>query len=345
MNVSGVGGSLTRLRAPALADLQVLVPPLDVQDRLLQMLAVQSSRLDAAVASLTRVKSGVTSARASVLKAAVDGRLVPTEAKLAMSERRQYEPAQDLLLRLRGDRERTTVPESAGEVLPTLPLPPGWAWTTMGELAEVVGGITKDSKRATGRLVPYLRVANVQRGRLDLTEVKLILAPEAKINALRLVPGDVLLNEGGDRDKLGRGWVWRGELPECIHQNHVFRARVRIAGLDSRFLSHGANLQAERYFLREGKQSTNLASISMSKVKALPIALPPLAEVTRILAEVDRRLSVLDQLECLADASLARCVRLRQAILKRAFESRLLPPARPEVLGAQRVNGATKVAR
>lgn len=323
-----------RINMGAIRELAVPVPPRDVQDQTVSAIETHLSRLDAAVASLTRAKGNVKRARASVLKAAVEGRLVPTEAALARAEGRDYEPAAVLLDRILAERKATWAasgargkykepvkPETEG--LPALP--EGWCWASMDTLAQVVGGITKDSKQTEGRLVPYLRVANVQRGRLELGEIKTILATDAKIDALRLQPGDVLLNEGGDRDKLGRGWVWRGEIPECIHQNHVFRARLWLPVFDSRYLSHYANTEGDRYFVKEGKQTTNLASISLSKVKALPVALPPKAEIGRILAEVDRRLSVLDALDATLDANLARCDRLRQAVLKRAFEGRLVP--------------------
>lgn len=98
-----------------------------------------------------------------------------------------------------------------------------WPWTTLGDIAEIAGGVTKDSKRQDdpGLVeVPYLRVANVQRGFLDLGSVATIRVAPEKVSALALRPGDVLFNEGGDRDKLGRGWVWNGEIEPCIHQNH-----------------------------------------------------------------------------------------------------------------------------
>src|SRR5437868_13304656 len=101
------------------------------------------------------------------------------------------------------------------------PLPPGWAWATLAQISELKGGITKGQKRrATDvlRTVPYLRVANVQRGYLDL-EVKEIEATQDEIADLRLLPGDILLIEGGNREHLGRGWIWQGEVAECIHQN------------------------------------------------------------------------------------------------------------------------------
>src|SRR5205085_6907961 len=108
------------------------------------------------------------------------------------------------------------------------------------------------------RPVPYLRVANVQRGFLDLGEVSKIDATEEEVAELRLEEGDVLFNEGGDRDKLGRGWIWRGELPDCIHQNHVFRARIRSGLADPKYLSWYGNSAGQAYFIAEGKQTTNL---------------------------------------------------------------------------------------
>src|SRR5207237_1118994 len=123
-------------------------------------------------------------------------------------------------------------------------VPEHWRWTRLSEIAEIVGGVTKDAKReARSGLVevPYLRVANVQRGYLDLTNVKTVRVTVEEVEALRLRKGDLLFNEGGDRDKLGRGWIWSGEIDPCIHQNHVFRARLLDADLDPRFVSWYAN--------------------------------------------------------------------------------------------------------
>jgi superfamily II DNA or RNA helicase/restriction endonuclease S subunit len=150
----------------------------------------------------------------------------------------------------------------------------GWSRATAADLAEIKSGITLGKRYPTNiRLVerPYLRVANVQRGHLDLDEVKTILVSETEAERLALRPGDVLMNEGGDRDKLGRGWIWRGEVPGCIHQNHVFRLRLKTDAVTPVFLPRYANCFGQRYFLDEGKQTTNLASISMSKVAALPV--------------------------------------------------------------------------
>ena len=136
---------------------------------------------------------------------------------------------------------------------------PDWTWTTLGEIAALKGGITKDSKReADPDLIgyPYLRVANVQRGFLDLSEVTTIRADPHKATKLVLEPGDILFNEGGDRDKLGRGWVWEGQIENCIHQNHVFRARLTNGDFDPYFISMHANTWGQGWFEIHGKQTT-----------------------------------------------------------------------------------------
>jgi type I restriction enzyme S subunit len=150
----------------------------------------------------------------------------------------------------------------------------------LDHFAEVVSGVAKGRSVIGGnRKVPYLRVANVQAGRLDLSEIKTIPATESEIEDLRLQPGDVLLTEGGDFDKLGRGAIWRGEIQDCIHQNHVFRVRPHAGKLDPVFLSAFLQSAAGRhYFLRAAKRTTNLASINMSQLRAMPLPSIPFAQ-------------------------------------------------------------------
>jgi type I restriction enzyme S subunit len=199
--------------------------------------------------------------------------------------------------------------------------------TTLGEIAEIQGGITLGKKRGQGervRPVPYLRVANVQRGRLDLSEMKSIPATEEEIGRLRLVRGDVLFNEGGDRDKLGRGWIWEDQLPECIHQNHVFRARVNSCMAFSKFISYYGNSVAQGYFWDEGKHTTNMASINRTSLAALPIRLPPLQTQLDIVTEVERILSISDEASVEVRKSLDRANHLRKSILEAAYSGHLV---------------------
>ena len=310
----------------------------------------QFTRLEAGVAALRRVRANLKRYGAAVLKAACEGKLVPTEAQLTPKNAKAkpdslstssafsavknpgYETGEALRARILTEHRQNW--QGRGQYKEPVPLdnsklpllPEGWTWASLDALAEIKGGITKDQNRkhtAPARSVPYLRVANVQRGYIDLTEVKEIVTTEDEIQELALKPGDILFNEGGDRDKLGRGWVWNGELPECIHQNHVFRARLHLGALNPKLVSWYANTLGQKFFFDEGKHTTNLASISMTKLKGLPVPIPPPAEQTRIVAEVERRLSVVEELEALVSANLQRATSLRQSILQNAFRGKL----------------------
>jgi type I restriction enzyme S subunit len=227
-------------------------------------------------------------------------------------------------------------------------LPKGWAWTTLGQIGEITGGITKGQKRKSGvatRAVPYLRVANVQRGYLDLSVVKTIHATEDEIARLRLLPNDVLLNEGGDRDKLGRGWVWEGQLDECVHQNHVFRVRTDPAVAHPKLVSYYTNHFGQQHFFAEGKQTTNLASISLTKISTLPVPLPPLAEQRRILAEIERMLSLVESaVESLRHAK-PLIERYCEARVSAAFNPLLSEHSLPLGILGRIVGGITKGQR
>jgi type I restriction enzyme S subunit len=207
-------------------------------------------------------------------------------------------------------------------------LPGDWKWARLGEIADVAGGITKDAKKQTDvelPEVPYLRVANVQRGRLDLDKVAVIRAPTNRIRRLLLQEGDVLLNEGGDRDKLGRGWIWEGQISECIHQNHVFRARVRDGQLEPKLLAWHANTFGKGWCERNGKQSVNLASISLSRIRLLPVPVPPRHEQAALVDLIENRLIELDRLDSALQRTCQRSGYLRRSLLIEAFKGRLVP--------------------
>jgi len=322
--VHGVGRP--RLKLSEIRQLIVPVAPRAEQDRIVSEIDKHFSRLDAAVAALKRAQANLRRYRAAVLQAAVEGRLVATEAVIAQDQGRSFESGRELLERVWKERGAAPSDHPASGLLPFTP-PPGWAVTALASVAALKGGITKGQQRTGAerlREVPYLRVANVQRGFLDLRVVKAIEATDDEIEELRLQTGDVLFNEGGDRDKLGRGWVWAGEIAECIHQNHVFRARL-AKGLNPKFISWYANSVGQDYFNREGKQTTNLASINLTKLARFPIPVPPTAEQDRIVQEVERLLSDCDSIEGTIHHGLVRAQRLRAATLSAAFSGRLVP--------------------
>lgn len=321
------GTTFLELSGAKAKQIPIPVAPIDQQKRIVAEIEKQFSRLDEAVSNLKRVKANLKRYKAAVLKAAVEGRLVETEAELARREGRSYETGAQLLQRIletrrsqwkgKGKYKEPATPDTTG--LPELP--EGWVWARLENIAALKGGITVDGNRRdpTARSIPYLRVANVQRGYLDLTEVKLIEAPGSDIEQLRLQPGDILFNEGGDRDKLGRGWIWEGQLPDCIHQNHVFRARLFLDDVLPRFVSWWGNSYGKDYFQREGKQTTNLASVNLKTLGSLPVPLPPAGEQRRIALELDRHISYCDRMDGAVRLGLGRAEKFRQAALSRAF--------------------------
>lgn len=171
--------------------------------------------------------------------------------------------------------------------------PEEWKQIQLKEVAQLASGATK-GRRFNGAetvVVPYLRVANVQAGHLNLSEVKEIEVLPGDVEKYRLQPGDVLMTEGGDRDKLGRGAIWRGEVDVCIHQNHIFRVRPDRSRLMPEYLSqYLGTSEARGYFLRAAKQTTGIASINITQLGEFPISLPPIEDqrkITTILSKAD----------------------------------------------------------
>lgn len=162
----------------------------------------------------------------------------------------------------------------------------------LGQLAEVVSGLTKGRKLGDQitHAVPYLAVANVQSGHLRLDTVKEIEATETEIERYRLQPGDLVMTEGGDPDKLGRGTLWQDELPLCLHQNHIFRVRLRSgSGVEPRYLAaYIAGQAARSYFLRSAKQTTGIASINMTQLRGLPVVVPSLQSQRRFIGYLEQ---------------------------------------------------------
>lgn len=276
------GTSYPAVRDADVRDMRIAMPPFAEQHRIVQAIEEQFSRLDAGVASLQRAKRNLTRMRASVLAAAVEGRLVEPEG------------------------EKATV--------------------AIGDICEVQGGIQKQPKRAPKEnAYPFLRVANVLRGRLELDEVHRIELFGSEVERLRLRTGDLLVVEGnGSPSQIGRGAMWHGEIEDCVHQNHIIRVRPSDA-LIPQFLAFAWNSSKIASQLTEVASSTSgLYTLSTAKIKAIRIDVPSTGEQQRIVAEVERQFSILDAMDTTVSAGLARAERLRQSILREAFAGRLV---------------------
>lgn len=188
------------------------------------------------------------------------------------------------------------------------PVPAAWAIVPLASVAFVQTGAAKGRKLNGDEAVavPYLRVANVQDGHLDLSEMRHIRIRKSELERYSLQPGDVVLTEGGDFDKLGRGFIWRGEVPNCIHQNHVFAVRTDRHRLLPEYLAYFAQSEnAKSYFLKVAHRTTNLACINSTKLKSLPVPLPDpdtQREIAVRLAVVDRKIEVEENRKATSDA-------------------------------------------
>ena len=177
-------------------------------------------------------------------------------------------------------------------------VPESWDVVPLEDCAVVQTGAAKGRKFGSAEVVevPYLRVANVQDGYLDLAETKTISIRRSELNRYRLQQGDVLMTEGGDFDKLGRGFIWRGQLKLCVHQNHVFAVRTDRSRLLPDFFAYEAQSDyGKAYFLKVAHKTTNLASINSMKLKAFPVLIPTLGEqreIVSILEAIDRKIDL-----------------------------------------------------
>lgn len=303
--------------------------------------------MDNGIESLKTAREQLKIYRQALLKHAFSGKLTEQWRE---ENQDKLESAEALLQRIQTEREQRyqqqlkdwevtgkqgrkpntpkNLPSLTAEELAELPeLPKGWAWEKLGSIANLIGGVTK-GKKLDGKeklSLPYLRVANVQDGYLNLNEIKYIEVEAQDKEKYRLEFGDVLYTEGGDKDKLGRGAVWRNQIEPCIHQNHIFRARILNHSIDSEILSlYSQTKGAKKYFFRHAKQTTNLASINLTVLSNLPVAIFSQCEQKQILLETESRLSITDQLDQTLTTALQQAEALRQSILKKAFSGQLV---------------------
>lgn len=264
-------------------------------------------RLSAHFDLLFTTEQSIDQLKQTILQLAVMGKLVPQDPN--------DEPASELLKRIAAEKEELVKQKKIKKQKPLPPinddekpfqLPKGWELSNLDDLVDIQSGITKGRKLAGRELttIPYLSVANVQRGFLILDNVKEIELPIDELERYEVLKGDLLITEGGDWDKVGRTAIWNNELAYVAHQNHVFKARLFSQQQQPKWFELYLNSQVARdYFASSSKQTTNLASINKTQLRGCKVATPPVKEQHRIIAKVDQLMVLCDQLKAkLADS-------------------------------------------
>jgi type I restriction enzyme, S subunit len=316
-----------------LRQLKIPVPPIAEQERIVAEIEKQFSCIDEAVANLKRVKANLKRYKAAVLKAAVEGRLVPTEAELARKEGRTYETGEQLLAGILKERRAAWEKQNAGNrkkkyIAPQLPdtsnlsgLPEGWAWAALEMVGQesrpIIYGIIKPGAHIPGG-VPYVRVTEMKDGRVDLQSLKRTSHERAaKFARATLQGGDVLISKDGT---IGRVAIVPMELEGGNITQHVMRVPIHTSIWRDYAVWAIRSDFCQKWLTGETK-GVALRGVNVEDFRRLPIPVPPIKEQKRIAAEIASRLSIADELETQINANLQRGERLRQTILQQAFQS------------------------
>ncbi len=330
-------GDIPGLSKAHILDHEILVPSLIEQGRIVAEIEKQFSRLDEAVASLKRVKANLKRYKAAILKAAVEGRLVPTEADLARREGRNYETGAQLLQRILGTRrcqwqgkgkyKEPTAPETTD--LPELP--EGWAWASVDQLAapepsSITDGpfgsnLKSEHYQATGPRV--IRLQNIKDGEFANEYAHITQDHFDRLRKHRIYAGDLVIASLGDNPPRA-----------CLIPTHVGPAIVKAdcirfkphPSVSAKYLNSALNCFPTRQRVKDVLHGIGRPRLSLGEIRAIALPIPPEAEQRRTVAEVDRLLSIAREAEAEVETNLKRAQALRQAILARAFQPAAVPP-------------------
>ncbi|CDT71261.1 Type-1 restriction enzyme EcoEI specificity protein [Vibrio coralliirubri] len=272
--------------------------------------------------TLFTTEASIDQLKQTILQLAVMGKLVPqdpTDEPAAKLLERIAEEKTQLIKDKKIKKQKALPPIADGEK--PFELPNGWEWCRFEDVVDIQSGITKGRKLVNRELktIPYLSVANVQRGFLNLANVKEIELPVDELEKFGVQNGDLLITEGGDWDKVGRTAIWRDEIEYVAHQNHVFKARPFLSEQSEIWLETYLNAPFARdYFAGSSKQTTNLASINKTQLRGCFIAIPPKKEKQNIVRKVAGLMALCDQLIVRLHGYQATQIHLTDAIVEQA---------------------------
>lgn len=321
-------GSVGQARVPAgyLDSYLFYLPPLDEQEHIADRLDSAAETASRATANLTTARSTMTAFRQSVLAAACAG-------WLTVDWREEHpctaETSEHLVRRSRqllGIPERLMLDGRAADEVTQMDIPESWTWSPLSSLAAIRGGLQKQPKRTPrSNAFPYLRVANVLRGRLSLRELARFELFDGELQTYRLKPGDMLVVEGnGSASEIERSALWNGEIPDCVHQNHIIR--VRCVAMNPRFVDLFWNSPVGSSEIAAlAVTSSGLYSLSTKKIGAVLVPVPPLVEQDAIVDRVHELLQRVGFIAYHVDRTLSMVEHAYASVMNRTL-ARPRPP-------------------
>jgi type I restriction enzyme S subunit len=316
---------------------EIPLPSLDEQREIVAEIEKQFTRLEAGVGALKRVQANLRRYRAAVLKAACEGKLVPTEAELARAEGRSYESGEQLLQRILSERRenwtgRGKYKEPAAPDTSNLPeLPEGWVWASPYQLSAsdsyslAIGPFGSNLKVSdyTDSGVPLIFVRNIRPGRFaKAKEVFVTVEKASKLNAHCVSGGDILITKMGAPP--GDACIYPDVEPIAVITADCIKFRASKLLKEKSYIVCALNSLLVKPQIANITKGVAQMKVSLGRFESIAIPLPPLAEQKRIVEEVERRLSVIDEMEATVSANLQRATRLRQSILQKAFTGELI---------------------
>lgn len=313
------------LNEDSFLDNEIYLPSPEEQLQIIEEFKENRESINILSTELTHQLDLVKQLRQAFLREAMQGKLIKNEELKIRNE----ESGAALLEKIKVEKERLI---KEGKIKKQNPLPPiteeevpfeipeNWVWCRLGDITFIRSGIALGKKfNGLTREIPYLRVANVQRGSLDLSRIKYLHLPEETISKYLLKHNEILVNEGGDFDKVGRCAIWNSEIESCVHQNHIFA--VQTINVVPKFIENAINSDSSQsFFLSKYKKSTNLASLNKTNLSLVPLPIPPLSEQQRIVVKLDELMAYCDDLDASIKDSQQQNELLLQQVLREALE-------------------------
>lgn len=321
------GGAQPNISQEIVRDILIPLAPFPEQGRIVGKVEELFTKLDAGLESLKQIKAQLQSYRHAVLKHAFEGELTKEWREAHKDE---IEHSSVLLKHIQEERRHGTrrkykeIPPLDTSDLPKLP--ENWVWTRVGEISEMIqyGTSEKAGKDPTG--IPVIRMGNIHNGKLDFDDLKYFPTEWPRLRDFVLQDGDVLFNRTNSAELVGKTAVYKKHHPRAVFASYLIRVRTNKNTYDPDILAFFINsFYGRKYIASVVSQQVGQANVNGTKLSLMPIPLIPPLEQGKIMEEVERSFSVTNHSEEVVEQSLRQAERLRQSILKKAFEGKLVP--------------------